>query len=323
MATNTQYFPAARLKAVVSPKCDVPGCRLVGRAMEKVSSYTYLVKGGGEVEIANYRCRADDPHYAFLVLPHRELASKFGMGRFRWTDSRTGEVRETDLPRKHGSRLLPDGRLCPTCGALGHLQGPNPSKRLGEPFWVLRCEKKHATYYWRRTGTLEQLPASALERLHRRTSKPVMAPRCEKIGCPGYGLAMNPQKKRHAVEGGGHAWILHCRCRNGGHDVFLALPGGEPVAKHAWGVYEWKDASAVLRCRTVSKVRPPQRRKPANRPRKDEEAAAIIRLKDVEGKSWSQLTREMNAPRAPSDQKTEEAYRSLYRSRKKVQVVKS
>ena len=57
--------------------------------------------------------------------------------------------------------------------------------------------------------------------------------------------------------------------------------------------------------------------KPAHRPRKDDEAAQVVKLKDGNGHSWGKLTVIMNRDKPKDERMSKEAYRSLYRSRKK------
>jgi hypothetical protein len=77
-----------------------------------------------------------------------------------------------------------------------------------------------------------------------------------------------------------------------------------------------KDKLAQLEAQLAASA-PPKRRK--GRDRKDETADRVIQYKDRDKLSWTQLTTKMNqhARQSGLEEQTKEAYRSLYRSRKK------
>jgi hypothetical protein len=58
---------------------------------------------------------------------------------------------------------------------------------------------------------------------------------------------------------------------------------------------------------------PAHSKKPPHRPRKDEEAEVVDRLKN-EGLSWRQVAIKMNLDKSAKDQRTADAYRSLWRA---------
>jgi hypothetical protein len=136
---------------------------------------------------------------------------------------------------------MPEGRLCPQCGQLSRLKGPTPSKRLGEPFWTLHCQKGHCTYWWKRKGKLEPLPAETLEKLHSRSNRfkfPI--PRCDHQGCDRFGKKMAVNVYSHPLKKGGTCKIAHFRCDGqAGHVLYLSMPNGHPVTKEEWGCYRW------------------------------------------------------------------------------------
>jgi predicted transcriptional regulator len=73
-----------------------------------------------------------------------------------------------------------------------------------------------------------------------------------------------------------------------------------------------------LRALAAEKPNAPARQhKTVGAPRKDDEAAMIVRLKDVNGLSWSQIMIRLNAGKAMGERLSQEGYRSLYRSRNK------
>jgi hypothetical protein len=250
-----------------NPNCEAAACPRYGLKMEAAHSYLQTLKDGtGTRKIGLFCCRPNKPHLrhsAYRVLPNGEAATRLGIGHYHWTDTLTGETLETALSRNHGSRLLPEKGTCKGCGRERQLHGPTHSKRLGEPFWVLRCAPKPndpphdpSTYWWKRNGTLERFPAEALERLHRRDNGPVRAPRCNRKGCPREGKAMNPQTKPHTLSTGVTCKILHCECRSPKprHPVFLAIPKGEVVERFGRGRYRWKDASTGQVFETVPRT---------------------------------------------------------------------
>lgn len=257
-----------------NPTCDVKSCPRFGKTMEQVYKYSYSQKGReAKLVIYIFVCRGRKSravgrgpvpgrHYTYRALPNWSPMSCVGTGHYVGTDIKTGEPLETELVRKHGSSLMPHGQWCPQCGGEGVPRGPNPSVRLGEPIWRLRCQQGHTNIYWKRADKLELLPSEALFRLHSRNQSGVQFPRCERRRCKGFGRAMNAQHKKHPYDGG-TSEILHCRCRYADrpHDLFVVLPGRELATKEGPGLYSWVDSKGNIH-RTI-----PYKRAPKKQPR--------------------------------------------------------
>ncbi len=255
-----------------NPKCDVKTCPCFGKTMEHVDEYLRPRKGGkGKLVIHVFVCRPRESrrvsrgpmpgrHYAYRALPNWSPLSRVGTGHYVGTDIETCEALETELTRKRGSSLMPEGQSCPECGGEGELQGPNHSKRLGEPVWILRCQRGHKNIYWKRNEKLELLPPKVLSRFRSRNQSGLQFPRCDRPKCKGFGRAMNAQHKQHSYDEGS-CEILHCRCRYADrpHDVFLVLPNMELATKEGPGLYSWADSKGEVH-RTIPYKRAPKKR---------------------------------------------------------------
>jgi DNA-binding XRE family transcriptional regulator len=77
------------------PKCEREGCPRNGKTMERSNVLHLATHNGGRCKIATYRCRATKAHPEYRVLPCGEIATRLGMGRYRWRDSVTRETHET------------------------------------------------------------------------------------------------------------------------------------------------------------------------------------------------------------------------------------
>jgi hypothetical protein len=150
--------------------------------------------------------------------------------------------------QKSRPRRVP-ATICNGCGEIRLLKGPMYSSRLKVWYWELRCDTRRPDHntithdppmkYWEKNGAMEPMSPDVLDRMHSRAAYLFPIPTC----C---GYKMNPQRKRHQLEGGESCEILHCRCRRCKRDVFLVLPQGTEAQKDEWGFYTWKDTDGQI-----------------------------------------------------------------------------
>jgi DNA-binding XRE family transcriptional regulator len=137
------------------PKCELEGCELNGRTMERSAVLCPSTNDGGTCQIYTYRCRATKAHAEYRVLPRGEVATQLAAARYRWVDGETGRTVETVAKKRavHHMRVMPSSS-CPECGAA-LCQGAGPWKlKGGQRRWKARCNGCQKIYRVRNDGAI-------------------------------------------------------------------------------------------------------------------------------------------------------------------------
>ncbi len=122
------------------PICEKPECPQLGNRME--------ISGTAFQAIKRFKCLGLPVHYEFRALPNGEVAEHLGYG-YRWTDARTGEVKEVKRKDQKPIRYpLPPQKMCPKHGVeLRRASGPWKRRATKKLVWGVVCPTGGERYY--------------------------------------------------------------------------------------------------------------------------------------------------------------------------------